>query len=334
MPKHENILMLDGLRGIAAIVVLIGHATATIDGATLFGMKKIAVWFFFMLSGFVIARAYEDRLNSGDSLRTFMIARIIRLHPMLVLGTLLGVLWFGGVLGTMTFDLRNSASVMAGLIGLPGPKVTFNWSRFPLNPPEWSLFLEFLMYFLFAILFRHLNNTRLLLIALFGFLMFMTTTLIADDQELPIHHLLFGAIATFSMGIYISRFIKTRSLARVPNSSFFLLAAIIVATAAIPAQFFQITTAVTISVVMPAIIVLAIRSDNRKHDQLYRWLGEISYPLYITHIIVVYLFAHLSKHFEVSLVVPACIVSMMFAWGCLVFYDLPVRRRLRDRFLP
>lgn len=137
---------LDGLRGVAAIVVLIGHATALIDGATLFGMKLIAVCFFFMLSGFVVASAYEDRLNAGMSVQRFALARIIRLHPLLVLGAVFGTIWFAMGAGTMTLGVRSVIVFIAAMAGLPSVKVIFDWSRFPVNPPEWSLFFELTMY--------------------------------------------------------------------------------------------------------------------------------------------------------------------------------------------
>lgn len=85
---------LDGLRGVAALLVLLGHATA-IDlspALTLVPRKLLAVEFFFMLSGFVVAYAYEDRFRAGFSVREFLLRRAVRLYPMIVVGACLGTI--------------------------------------------------------------------------------------------------------------------------------------------------------------------------------------------------------------------------------------------------
>ena len=96
---------LDGLRGVAAIVVVIYHV---FEGYQFVGDKQyiefmnhgyLAVDFFFMLSGFVIGYAYDDRLSGGMSIWSFFKRRLVRLHPMLVVGTILGLfhIWCVGL---------------------------------------------------------------------------------------------------------------------------------------------------------------------------------------------------------------------------------------------
>lgn len=89
--------LLDGLRGVAALLVLWYHVHegfAFASGAPIIGSINygyLAVDFFFMLSGFVIGYAYDDRLHRSMSLGNFARRRLIRLHPMVVFGALLGV---------------------------------------------------------------------------------------------------------------------------------------------------------------------------------------------------------------------------------------------------
>ena len=91
---HYNIL--DGLRGVAALMVVWFHvfeafATSHVDQRINHGY--LAVDFFFVLSGFVIGYAYDDRWGRM-TYRDFFMRRLIRLHPMVVMGMLIGAAAF------------------------------------------------------------------------------------------------------------------------------------------------------------------------------------------------------------------------------------------------
>jgi len=84
---------LDGLRGVAALVVVFLHGTLTFDIGYVPGAACLAVDFFFLLSGFVIAHAYDERPGrSSLTWRQFMAVRMVRLYPMLFPGTATGLL--------------------------------------------------------------------------------------------------------------------------------------------------------------------------------------------------------------------------------------------------
>lgn len=83
---------LDGLRGTAAIVVLLLHvASAETPDLPVFGSAYLAVDLFFLLSGFVIGHAYEARLSDGLTFGKFLKIRLVRLYPLYVLGLALAV---------------------------------------------------------------------------------------------------------------------------------------------------------------------------------------------------------------------------------------------------
>lgn len=151
-PHYE---LLDGLRGVAALAVIWYHifeafATSPVDQK--FNHAYLAVDFFFVLSGFVLGYAYDDRWRKGMTSGKFMLRRIIRLQPMVVVGVLLGVVAFI-VQGCEKWDgsaVSISAVVLSLVLGLfmlpslPGtlPEVRGNGEMFPLNGPSWSLFLS------------------------------------------------------------------------------------------------------------------------------------------------------------------------------------------------
>ena len=91
MEKKQHFEILDGLRGVAALVVLVFHVFEVFAGGDhkklMFNHGYLAVDFFFLLSGFVIAHAYDNRWNTM-SLADFAKRRLIRLHPMIIIGML------------------------------------------------------------------------------------------------------------------------------------------------------------------------------------------------------------------------------------------------------
>src|SRR4051812_44713984 len=86
IPTHSKFLALEALRGIAALVVGIAHANMVLLAVGGLGNAGLAVDFFFMLSGFVLAHAYSERLNRGDYFRTFLLRRVVRLYPLIAIG--------------------------------------------------------------------------------------------------------------------------------------------------------------------------------------------------------------------------------------------------------
>ena len=93
-PHYE---ILDGLRGVAAVMVIIFHLFEAHAGGShltqIINHGYLAVDFFFMLSGVVIGYAYDDRWNRM-TVGTFFKRRIIRLHPMVIMGSIVGAVFF------------------------------------------------------------------------------------------------------------------------------------------------------------------------------------------------------------------------------------------------
>ena len=91
--------LLDGLRGVAALMVIWyhifeGYAFASDTMITTFNHGYLAVDFFFILSGFVIGYAYDDRWDKSLTMKDFFRRRLIRLHPMVIMGAVLGAITF------------------------------------------------------------------------------------------------------------------------------------------------------------------------------------------------------------------------------------------------
>jgi peptidoglycan/LPS O-acetylase OafA/YrhL len=88
MPQVRAFPAMDGIRGIAAILVALFHFRATFlhYDNNVIGDGYLAVDLFFVLSGFVLAHAYEHRFARGMTTFEFMRARVIRLYPLYFVG--------------------------------------------------------------------------------------------------------------------------------------------------------------------------------------------------------------------------------------------------------
>lgn len=131
----------------------------------------LAVDFFFILSGFVISYAYDDRWTKGFSLKDFFKRRIIRLHPMVIIGAIIGAITFM-LQGSVQWDgthIATSAVMLAMLCAMfmipatPGCcyEVRGNGEMFPLNGPSWSLFFEYIGNIIYALIIRRLPKAAL-----------------------------------------------------------------------------------------------------------------------------------------------------------------------------
>jgi peptidoglycan/LPS O-acetylase OafA/YrhL len=328
--RHFEVL--DGLRGIAAAAVLIGHVTALIFGYTIIARKRLAVQFFFMLSGFVIAYAYESRLKTGMSPAEFYLRRVIRLYPLIFVGVLSGTAYF------VTFDAHfasaqvNFARPLLAALALPFPAGDFGFGYFPINPPEWSLFYEMLAYALFAIFIAKCSLRNLLIATTIFFGLFGYVAL--NFASPPFWTESFGVAASFCIGVLLWRAQKRRILLgyKIP---FVILAVALLFTCVLPDQFGPGFDTVSISFIFPFVIVCGAAHKQASKGRFMRFLGEISYPLYIMHwpILLFTKRIFLKSFGQIGTAAFACANAIVISWIVFILVDQPIRKRLTERFV-
>jgi len=329
----HNFAVLDGLRGVAAIAVLIAHASSLILGHPLFERKYMAVQFFFMLSGFVVMCAYEERMKTSMTFVQFCLRRAIRLYPLIFFGTLMGWLYFSTVDTNFAADPSGLLAVAFSALALPFHDTSFSFSKFPVNPPEWSLFFELLAYAAFGLLVRLASTRNLCVVAVAGVLLYAVTDIQYGNTDLPFRYRLFGIWASFTIGMLLWRVYQRRLLVRF-SAPFPILATIMVAICALPERAPVAVNTILVISVFPAIIVLGSNQYAPRLGQLLKFLGELSYPLYILHWPIV-LCVH---HFLSNTVAPAitiavgCMLSVAGAWVIYIVVDRPMRHYLNARF--
>ncbi|RYD98536.1 MAG: acyltransferase [Sphingomonadales bacterium] len=150
---------IDGMRGIAALFVMIGHISAFLMP---FGLPRywLAVDLFFLISGYVLGRVYEPRFREGMTAKAFMLARYIRLYPLYLVAILLAIFGEGITLlmGMGKFGAGDfTVTALTGAVMLPSPTWRTSDLLFPLNFPAWSLFFELVVNLVFVLAWRRLS---------------------------------------------------------------------------------------------------------------------------------------------------------------------------------
>ena len=325
---------LDGIRGVAAIAVLLLHLER--PGFQMPLAPFTAVDLFFLISGFVIAQAYEGRISQFGVL-AFLRARLTRLYPMLLLGLL--ILPAYAVLVTLGQHGASPAtpwqvlgSLGAGLLFLPShlppSKLWDETSLFPLNAPVWSLMFEMAVNLAYALLLPWLSRLMLAFIVLLSGILLVVIQLRLDGIDLGWSwpSLWWGAprvTFSFFLGVLIWRLkISWRPVHP------------LLALAAVPALF-HAPEIFAVLVGYPLVLVAATSSvsSNLRGSRIMTAMGAMSYPLYVIHFPLLYWLGYLlARRMPEWASLPVSIVLMLLcAFVALKLWDEPVRRWLSRR---
>ena len=373
--------ILDGLRGVAALVVILFHGFETY--IPFFGTQHInhgylAVDFFFVLSGFVIGYAYDDRWDRMSTW-SFFKRRLIRLHPMVVAGTLFGAcLFFFGesdyfsLIGG-TEPWKFFLCIVLGLLMIPagtGLDIRGWGETNSLNGPNWSLTFEYIGNILYAFVLRRLPTVVLGMLCVASAFLTMNLALgwdvfvffaqpkydviggwsiTPDQMYVGFSRLLYP----FLCGLLISRLLPKFITKENPSGSplgirggFWWASLLLVVLFAVPQIGGKSCVAdglyqVFAIVVMFPVIVLIGAGSKTTDKRSAKWcetLGNLSYPLYITHFPLMYMqMAWVSSHKDspvwhhVVLNLGILLVAIGIAWAFLKLYDEPVRAWLKKK---
>ena len=277
---------LDGLRGVAALAV-VGSHFENLSGISLHLQHSgAAVDFFFILSGFVIAQAYEDRLEAGLGWAAYMVLRLKRLYP-----AILGGLFIGLVVALGAGERLYPAMALQLLV-LPvlwGP-VLHGGELFPLDGPLWSLFLELTANAAHAAAFRWLTTGRLAVIVAFAAVLVVLVSLRFGGLDVGWSRQSFWGgpprvIYGFGMGLLIFRLRALGLTAPRAPYGLIVLGLILCLVRPLPeGGLYCVTDPVIVIILMPALVAFAVRSPPpARARRLTLWLGALSYPLYAVH---------------------------------------------------
>lgn len=344
-PTKQHFAALDGLRGVAALMVVIFHFMEMVIGnysKLAIGHGWLAVDFFFCLSGFVIGYAYDDRVRAMG-LWTFLKVRLIRLHPLVVFGSVLGLITLyadpfrAGPLGYSAG--RVALLCLASIFLIPYPTMRERgFSLFGLNSPAWSLFWEYVANIVYVVVLCRLSRRWLSVATVMAAIILCIVAYTAGNLWAGFNGRTFWTGAarvnfSFLAGLLVYRsqwMIRTRL-------GFGGLSVLLLLAFLMPyAKGGWIREAAVMIVYFPVLVSLGAGATlSSRSEKLCRFAGNISYPLYMTHYAVIWSFAnyyrsHKPDTAHLTLVVSGgVLVTVLFAYGTMVFYDTPVRSSLR-----
>ncbi|MBF4505464.1 acyltransferase [Flavobacterium sp. JLP] len=361
--KHYEIL--DGLRGVAAILVVAFHIFEAFAGGNRFvqiiNHGYLAVDFFFLLSGFVVAYAYDDRWGRMTQLE-FYKRRLIRLQPMVIMGMIIGAIFyyfqasdilFPQIAGMPIWKLILTMIVGFTLLPIPPSIEIRGWGEMhPLDGPAWSLFFEYIANILYALFFRKFSNKVLgIFILLFAGLLINYTVFgpkgdVIGGWSLNFEQMNVGftrLLYPFFAGILLSRLGKLIHI----KGAFWICSLLIAAVLIIPRIGDEnslwmngLYESICIILVFPLIVSIGAGGaiNNPFSIKICKVLGDISYPIYITHYPLIYWFTAWVVDNKITLNegclvgVGVLISSIVIAYLCLKLYDEPVRNWLQSKF--
>ena len=362
--------LLDGLRGVAALLVVWYHV---FEGFQFAGNKPVidfinhgylAVDFFFILSGFVVGYAYDNRWGKTLTLGGFFRRRLIRLQPMVCMGAVIGAASFllsgmerwDGTHATLWLTFLAFVCGCLMLPALPGMprEVRGNGEMFPLNGPCWSLFFEYVGNIVYALFIRRLS-TRLLALLSFALCCALAWFAVTDQSgygsigvgwTVDRTNILGGSLrmlCPFTMGLLLSRIFKPIHYAR---GAFWTSAALLLIIFHV--SYIYSDGALSLNGMFEAACIIAVfplvvwyaasgKTTDIASTRICRFLGDISFPLYIVHYPLMYAFymwliktRQYTLHETWPAALAAVASSIVLAWLCLKLYDIPVRKWLRN----
>jgi len=356
--------ILDGLRGVASVMVIAfhlfeAHSTSHLDQVINHGY--LAVDFFFGLSGFVVGYAYDDRwgkMSIGD----FFKRRLVRLQPMVIMGMIIGALGFyfqasqlwPGIQAVPLWKMLLVMIIGCTLIPVPLSLDIRGWYEMhPLNGPGWSLFFEYIANILYGLFVRRFSKTALTILvfvaacALIHLAVTSSQGDIIGGWSIEPEQLRIGftrMIYPFFAGLLLYRIGKLIHI----KAAFFWCSVLLIIVLSIPriggGQHLWMNglyDSLSVIFIFPLIIFLGASGEikNKTASRICKFLGDISYPIYITHYPLIYIYTgwvydnkpSVSRALPVALVV--FITSIALGYVCLKVYDEPVRAWLKKKFL-
>ncbi|MDJ1506282.1 acyltransferase [Xanthocytophaga agilis] len=345
----QHFAILDGLRGIAAIAVVIFHFMEIIfpdPSKNFIAHAYLAVDFFFCLSGFVIAYAYDQRLPQ-ISIATFFKLRLIRLHPLVLIGSVIGLLSFIFDPFSNLFDKYSGQSVLlfvTSCLMIPYPIVGERFfNLFHLNPPSWSLFWEYVANIAYAFILVRLPNKIIWVLVIISAVAIVYESYISGSLIVGWSgdNILGGAIRvsySFIIGIlvYRSKWIIQSRLGLIPVGILLMLSFL--------APFVK-----SVNWLVDPLIVLfyfpflvALGAGARLSSTLTKvcnFAGEISYPLYMTHYPFMWIFLSYVEAKKptfdqmILIAVVGTVLLIVWAYLIMILLDIPFRTYLKNKLI-
>ena len=375
LSSKPRLEILDGLRGVAAVIVVLFHIFEIYSGGPtgqIINHGYLAVDFFYLLSGFVIGYAYDNRWDKM-SYWDFYKRRLIRLHPMVIAGTFFGVCYY--FLSETYFfpNIKNInpllflVAVLFSFLNIPTPpSIDIRGFRETnsLNGASWTLNYEYLINILYSLIIRNLNVYFIAILTFISGFFTITLTLNLDIFGILVNreerkYTVIGGWEITPCEVYIAfvrlfyPFFCGYLISRLKISfkipfSFIICSIVLAMSLCIPRIggddwiINGLYETIIILLIFPLIIIIGAREveNNFIISKICKILGEFSYPLYITHNPVVYCnyawtYYHQNDSMfnRISVSVGIFLIAIFNTYATIKLYDEPIRKWLTNKYL-
>lgn len=279
---NHRFQVLDGFRGVAALMVAIYHlhVNGVITELNFVRNSYLFVEFFFVLSGFVIAYNYSKKILNVYDVFVFMKKRFARLWPlhffMILLFVPFALLHYFYDIG---FSERFSfVSFVANLFLVQALNLNLGMTW---NIPAWSISVEFYTYVIFSFICLIKKNTFLYvgILVLSLFLLFKFSNM-DDVSDLA----LFRCLYSFSLGVIASRVYKL-----LPTNVWFEYIVFFFVFGLL--SFCDLSPTSNLAYLMPIFFFITVIVFSKESglisklfmNPLLNKLGILSFSIYLTH---------------------------------------------------
>lgn len=346
--------LLDILRGVAALAVMAFHfGKAGYLGIEVFPHGYLAVDFFFILSGFVLSFAYQERLDAGWSMRAFLLTRLVRLYPLYFAGMAIGFSFsfvqnhFGKthVSGTATLLTIIMGLAMVPAFGLE--QQSHEAIIYPYNKPAWSLFFEFLANVFHAFIVRRRGMRFLLVVIGISGVMLIYSCRRLGSLDFGVYRkdILFGiarVLYSYTVGLSLYRLWQSGKAKIAISPTLIIGLLLLTFWIPVPTQFVYVYDLLIAMLCFPLLVFAGANSQpGRMFRRNLEWMGIASYAVYVLHMpLANFIQEAIRRVFkrEPAALAPwtgiACMILPVITALLLDrFYDAPVRSYLRNKFI-
>ena len=284
--------LLDGLRGIAAIAVMIFHFTI-VNGLGWLPGAWTAVDLFYVLSGFVLMYNYGPKITNGMSFETFLGARVLRLWPMHIIGMALGIVAVRIETGSGMVTPQMLTAVALNLFWIPSfnglafpmGSATEAGVLFPFNGPAWSLFFEIVVNILFFGWLTYYKKPPTWKNVAGAYVIFVVASrLLRALNPGPVQVDFEIGFVRVTAEFFLGAFIYSSGAWRVSRSALLAGLAMLVCLSLLNFGMWRIAFFNAVFLWPVAITLLANFTASGAFRSLCSYLGNLSYPLYLVHL--------------------------------------------------
>ena len=375
--SKQRFEILDGLRGIASFIVILFHFFEIYSfgepSKQIINHGYLGVDFFYVLSGFVIGYAYDDRWEKM-SLWDFYKRRLIRLHPMVIAGSFLGMCYYFLGESTLSPNIENVKphffflTLIMNFLMIPTPVEMDirGWGETnSFNGPNWTLSYEYIINILYSLIIRRLHTIIIGILCILSALLVINLSLNFDifnvmNERQSSKYTVIGGWSLTSCELYIGftrlfypffagyLVYRLNFKIRIPYS-FILCSFLLFFFLCFPRIggdehpiFNGIYEAFVIIIAFPIIIIIGA-GDNTKNEiliKICKFIGELSYPIYITHYPMIYIngawaINHMNDSLfnKIMLSIGSFFIMVFNAYSLSELFDKPVRKWLSDKYI-